>query len=99
MPHRRTRNHSTQPSRRFPERWRAGAQRLLLGILIGFYVSGLPGADLPPGFSEFVVASGLSRPTAMEFAPDGRLFVCQQGGELRVIKNLHLLAVPFLTVT
>ncbi|HEY0320710.1 MAG TPA: PQQ-dependent sugar dehydrogenase [Pyrinomonadaceae bacterium] len=34
----------------------------------------------------------------MAFAPDGRLFVCQQGGQLRVIKNNALLATPFLTV-
>src|ERR1041384_2060188 len=35
----------------------------------------------------------------MAFAPDGRLFICQQGGQLRVIKNGALLATPFLTVT
>src|SRR5947208_16669473 len=56
-------------------------------------------ATLPPGFSESVLASGISSPTAMEFAPDGRLFVCQQNGQLRVIKNDVLLAAPFLTVT
>lgn len=56
-------------------------------------------ATLPNGFTEALVASGLSSPTAMEFAPDGRLFVCQQGGQLRVIKNGLLLAAPFLTVT
>lgn len=33
------------------------------------------------------------------FAPDGRLFVCEQGGRLRVVKNGALLAAPFLTVT
>src|SRR2546427_10992702 len=56
-------------------------------------------ATLPPGFSELVVASGISSPTAMAFAPDGRLFICQQDGQLRVIKNDTLLATPFLTVT
>jgi glucose/arabinose dehydrogenase len=35
----------------------------------------------------------------MEFAPDGRLFVCQQGGSLRVIVNGALLATPFVTLT
>jgi uncharacterized protein (TIGR03437 family) len=35
----------------------------------------------------------------MEFAPDGRLFVCQQTGQLRVIKNGILLPTPFLTVS
>src|SRR4051794_13391414 len=57
------------------------------------------GATLPPGFQEVVVASGLSSPTAMQFAPDGRLFVAEQGGRLRVIKNGALLSTPFVTVT
>ena len=57
------------------------------------------GATLPSDFTESVVASGLSGPTAMEFAPDGRLFVCQQSGQLRVIKNGVLLATPFLQVS
>ena len=35
----------------------------------------------------------------MAFAPDGRLFVCEQGGTLRVIKNGALLPTPFLTLT
>jgi glucose/arabinose dehydrogenase len=34
----------------------------------------------------------------MTIAPDGRIFVCQQGGQLRVVKNGTLLATPFLTV-
>ena len=34
----------------------------------------------------------------MAFAPDGRLFVCQQGGQLRVIKNGALLSAPFVTL-
>ena len=56
-------------------------------------------ATLPTGFSEALVASGLESPTAMQFAPDGRLFVCEQGGRLRVIKNGALLPTPFLTLT
>jgi glucose/arabinose dehydrogenase len=55
-------------------------------------------ATLPTGFSETQI-SGLSNPTAMEFAPDGRLFVCLQGGNLRVIKNGILLATPFVSLT
>jgi len=53
---------------------------------------------LPPGFTETQI-SGLSKPAAFDIAPDGRVFVCQQGGELRVIKNGILLAAPFLSVT
>src|SRR5947207_14116180 len=45
-------------------------------------------ANLPTGFTEVQVGGNLSGSlTAMAFAPDGRLFVCQQGGQLRVIKN------------
>ncbi len=54
---------------------------------------------LPNGFAETTIVSGLSSPTAMEFAPDGRIFVCEQGGNLRVISGGSLLATPFLTVT
>jgi glucose/arabinose dehydrogenase len=56
-------------------------------------------ATLPPGFTESLVASGLANPTAMAFAPDGRLFVCEQGGRLRVIKDGVLLPTPFVTIT
>jgi glucose/arabinose dehydrogenase len=55
-------------------------------------------ATLPAGFTETQI-SGLSGPTAMEFAPDGRLFVCLQGGQLRVIKNGALLTTPFVTIS
>ncbi|HXC49275.1 MAG TPA: PQQ-dependent sugar dehydrogenase [Candidatus Limnocylindrales bacterium] len=58
-----------------------------------------PAATVPAGFSDSVVASGLASPTAMEIAPDGRIFVSQQTGALRVIKNGALLATPFLTLS
>jgi glucose/arabinose dehydrogenase len=53
----------------------------------------------PTGFSEVVVASGLSSPTAFAFAPDGRIFICQQTGAVRVVKNGTLLSTPFTTFT
>src|SRR5260370_13020553 len=34
----------------------------------------------------------------MDFAPDGRVFVAEQGGTLRVIENGTLLATPFLSL-
>ena len=57
------------------------------------------GATVPPGFTDSLVAAGLTDPTAMALAPDGRIFVCEQRGTLRVIKNGVLLSTPFLTVT
>jgi glucose/arabinose dehydrogenase len=56
-------------------------------------------ATVPTGFTDSVVAAGLTNPTAMALAPDGRIFVCEQGGTLRVIKNGALLPTPFLTLT
>ena len=70
---------------------------LFLISVSGFLSAGA--ATLPGGFAETQIANGLTSPTAMDFAPDGRLFVCLQGGNLRVIKNGGLLATPFLTLT
>jgi glucose/arabinose dehydrogenase len=41
--------------------------------------------------------TGLSGATAFAQAPDGRIFVCEQRGTLRVIKNGQLLPTPFHT--
>jgi glucose/arabinose dehydrogenase len=56
-------------------------------------------AILLPGFSEIRLASGLNNATAMTVAPDGRVFVSEQGGRLRVIKDDVLLPAPALTLT
>src|SRR5688572_11256299 len=52
----------------------------------------------PAGFVQSTFAGNIARPTAMEFAPDGRLFVAQQGGALRVIKDGVLLSDPFVSL-
>src|SRR5687767_2851447 len=74
-------------------------QFLIASIIAITSATGATAATVPQGFTDAVVASGLNNPTAMALAPDGRIFVCQQGGALRVIKNGALLATPFLTVT
>jgi glucose/arabinose dehydrogenase len=56
-------------------------------------------ATLPAGFTETPIASGLSSPTAMAMAPDGRLFVCEQSGTLRVVQDGALLATPFVSLS
>ncbi|HXU83619.1 MAG TPA: PQQ-dependent sugar dehydrogenase, partial [Polyangia bacterium] len=56
-------------------------------------------ATVPTSFVDAAYASGLTSPTTMAFAPDGRLFVAQQNGNLRVIKNGTLLSTSFLKVT
>lgn len=55
--------------------------------------------NYPTAFTQVLVANGISRPTALAFAPDGRLFVCEQGGNLRVVKNNALLSTPFVQLS
>lgn len=69
------------------------AAPLLLALPLG-------AATVPAGFSDAVYVSGLSSPASMTFAPDGRLFVCEKGGALRVISAAGvLLPAPFMTLT
>ena len=59
--------------------------------------SGIAGpVALPQGFSGETVAEGITGATAMEVAPDGRVFVCEQTGALRVVKDGVLLPDPFV---
>ena len=56
-------------------------------------------ATLPAGFKETLVATGFEEVTSMKFAPDGRLFVTELDGRVRVItKEGNKLSTPFLTL-
>ncbi|MEO5713157.1 MAG: PQQ-dependent sugar dehydrogenase [Luteolibacter sp.] len=55
-------------------------------------------SNLPPGFAETRIASGLN-PVTMTFAPDGRLFLCEKQGLLRVVSGGKLLEKPALDLT
>ena len=43
---------------------------------------------LPAGFSEQIVFSGLTHPTKIVFSPDGRVFVAEKSGVIKVFDNL-----------
>lgn len=58
----------------------------------------LPAQTFPAGFSQVRIAS-LTDATAMSFAPDGRIFVCQRDGTVRIIKSGVLLSTQFLKLT
>jgi len=45
-------------------------------------------AALPSNFQESIVFSGLTNPTAVRFAPDGRVFVAQKNGVIKVFASL-----------
>ena len=45
-------------------------------------------STLPTGFRDSVVLSGLSNPTVLQFAADGRIFVGQKNGVIKVFQSL-----------
>jgi glucose/arabinose dehydrogenase len=55
-------------------------------------------APAPPQRQDVTLASGLAGPTSMGIAPDGRVFVAEQGGKLRVVRSGGLQSQPFLSV-
>lgn len=69
-------------------------------LVVGFFAlsTAVLSAQLPEGFSETLVADGIANPTLLNFSPDGRLFVSQQSGALRVIKNGTLQSDPVLSL-
>ena len=43
---------------------------------------------LPPGFRDATIFSGLTQPTAIAFSPDGRVFVAEKSGLIKVFASL-----------
>jgi glucose/arabinose dehydrogenase len=79
-------------------------RRLTLLIALASWAPGAARATIvDPGFTEsvLVTAPELAGATGMAWAPDGsnRLFVSIKDGNVRVVDNGVLLAVPFATVT
>jgi glucose/arabinose dehydrogenase len=75
------------------------AHRIIVAIVLASF-AGLvrAGVTLPPGFVVEEMARGLTGATAMTVAPDGRLFICEQTGDLRVWNEGRLLPTPFLSL-
>src|SRR4029079_15865889 len=70
---------------------------LLCVCLIFSDIQHLQAAGLPPGFAEVLVAKELD-PTAMALSPDGRLFITEKIGRIRIIENGQLLTDPFIVL-
>jgi glucose/arabinose dehydrogenase len=70
----------------------------LVALLWGQAEAAHSTTTVPTGFTDKLVAQ-INNPTSMAIAPDGRVFVAQKGGKIRVIKNGQLLSKPFLTLT
>ncbi|SCL34098.1 Glucose/arabinose dehydrogenase, beta-propeller fold [Micromonospora rhizosphaerae] len=56
-----------------------------------------PSAAAPPADfqTSLVVGDGLDGPSGFEIAPDGRIFVLERTGKIKIIKNGQLLPQPF----
>jgi glucose/arabinose dehydrogenase len=65
---------------------------IVIGLLIVvgnlLYVRASQAATLPSGFADRVVLSGLTQPTNVEFSPDGRVFVAEKSGLVKVFQSL-----------
>lgn len=74
---------------------------LIAWLFSGAGFCSINAATLPVGFTESQWGSAFpSAATSMAFAPDGRLFVCLQSGQVRVItRNGVLLSAPFVTLS
>ena len=70
-----------------PARALAAALLLLLVALV-VVAAQARAAIVPSGFSEQIVFSGLDQPTNIEFAPDGRVFVAEKSGLIKVFDTL-----------
>jgi glucose/arabinose dehydrogenase len=73
-------------------RWRILLVALLAASSVTFVALGSTDArgasTLPSGFRETVVLSGLTNPTAVRFAADGRVFVAEKRGVIKVFDSL-----------
>ena len=56
-------------------------------------------ADLPPGFDERVVVDGLNQAVGITFAPDGRGFLWEKAGVVRVLENGQVLPTPLIDIS
>lgn len=75
----------------------AGGMLQALGLVTP--LQGLVATTFPSGFTQDVVVSGLTLPTAFTFLPDGRILIAHQDGVVRMFKNGALLPTPFIDVS
>jgi len=65
----------------------AGGLRAVL-FLLALALTSTPAAALPANFTESAVYLGLDRPTSVRFSPDGRVFVAEKSGIIKVFDSL-----------
>jgi glucose/arabinose dehydrogenase len=76
--------------------------KLVRSLSIAFLAAGgLPREQLagtPPDLKIEVLVRGLETPWALDFAPDGRIFINERSGRIRMIESGRLLSEPWMTL-
>jgi glucose/arabinose dehydrogenase/PKD repeat protein len=77
-------------------RWLAGLLTILAMLPIGVW-SAPPAATAPPADfqTSLVIGDGLNGPSGFDIAPDGRIFVLERSGKIKIVKDGQLLPTPF----
>jgi PKD repeat protein/glucose/arabinose dehydrogenase len=83
---------------------RASRVRVIASAVVFALLVLIPGAaatTLPSGFAEvnLVAGGGLSAPTAVAYAPDGRMFIAEKAGRVKVVNPGSSTAIPLLSIT
>ena len=60
---------------------------LFLSAAASLFAVRAQAASVPEGFSDRLIAQGITSPTALTVLPDGRVLVAQQNGEILLIKD------------
>src|SRR5688572_23037741 len=59
-----------------------------------------PAAAVPQEAAEVTLLDAtLGQPTALSFTPDGRLFIAEKAGAIKIFKNGAMNAAPYATVS
>jgi glucose/arabinose dehydrogenase len=54
--------------------------------------------SIAPGFAQTQLAGGLKKPVAIAFAPNGDIYIAEQGGTILIYRNGAILPTPVITL-
>lgn len=69
-----------------------------IAFLSALLISAELKARVPAGFTQTNIINSLNNPTRMAIAPDGRIFITEQAGRIKIVEKGHLLTQPFLNI-
>src|SRR5689334_20195834 len=95
-----------RPPRARPDHLSTSLHSMLLALMVCACQGAEPVGErqdsitVPNGFTETVLTTGVSEPTALAFLPSGTILVTSRSGKIRVLKNgTTLLGTPAVDLT